>query len=209
VALLALAFSGCTGETEPATNITTTTATLDGKVTAGSDDKGGVYWFEWSRDNGATWTQGPIHLWGSQTCSYSGSGTEGNPGYVHENISGLVPGTHYIEYFGGRVSKSEFQRSAERYLGPGAREVPPGSGRFVSADGRWQVRYGSHETRGARHHGHFEAYEGGRVSETTTVDIHDDRAGAEDPASSEASGASRRDGQDSALQRRWATAKAR
>lgn len=75
------------------------------------------------------------------------------------------------ELEGGRISEDGFLDSALDYLGPGYREVSPG--RYVSADGMRQVRYGSHETRGARHHGHFEAYDtpGGRVIENTVVDI--------------------------------------
>lgn len=77
------------------------------------------------------------------------------------------------EYRGGTLTEKQFLNQAETYLGPGYREVSPG--RYVSADGMRQVRYGAHETRGA-HHGHFEAYDrsyyqGGKVVETTTVDI--------------------------------------
>jgi len=67
----------------------------------------------------------------------------------------------------------------EEYLGPGYTEVTPGSGRYVSADGLRQVRYGSHETGGPRHHAHFEAYDrpaaqGGRVVENSVVDFKQD-----------------------------------
>ncbi len=75
------------------------------------------------------------------------------------------------EFPGGRVTQSGFLRSAEQYLGNGYREVSPG--RWVSADGLRQVRFGAHETRGPGLHGHFEAYDraGGRVIENTRVDI--------------------------------------
>jgi hypothetical protein len=75
------------------------------------------------------------------------------------------------EYEGGQISEDGFLDSALDYLGPGYREVSPG--RCVSADGMRQVRYGAHATTGARHHGHFEAYDspGWRVIENTVVDI--------------------------------------
>jgi hypothetical protein len=61
--------------------------------------------------------------------------------------------------------------SAQNYLGHGYREVSPG--RYVSADGMRQVRFGAHETRGAQMHGHFEAFDqpGGRIIENTNVRI--------------------------------------
>jgi Pretoxin HINT domain len=78
------------------------------------------------------------------------------------------------EYFGGQVSESQFLNSAERYLGSGYGEFS--TGRFISSDGMRQVRFGPHETRGPRLHGHFEAYDksyfkGGRVIENTFVNI--------------------------------------
>jgi hypothetical protein len=45
--------------------------------------------------------------------------------------------------------------------------------RWMSRDGKRQVRYGHHETKDANnHHGHFEAYgPNGKVVENTCVDI--------------------------------------
>ena len=85
---------------------------------------------------------------------------------VHNTCRGRAP-----EFHGGEISESGFLDAAENYLGPGYREVSPG--RYVSADGMRQVRYGPHEVNGPRHHGHFEAYDrpGGRVIENTSVDI--------------------------------------
>lgn len=76
------------------------------------------------------------------------------------------------EFRGGRVSESGFLDAAEDYLGPGYKSLP--NGRYVSADGLRQVRYGKHETSSKLHHGHFEAYDkpGGRVIENTMVEIH-------------------------------------
>jgi hypothetical protein len=75
------------------------------------------------------------------------------------------------EFVGGRVSQSGFLRAAEKYLGSGYKEVSPG--RYVSADGLRQVRFGPHELRSSQLHGHFEAYDkvGGRVIENTRVNI--------------------------------------
>jgi len=73
------------------------------------------------------------------------------------------------EFSRGQVTESGFLNSAERYLGAGYQEVSPG--RFVSADGRRQVRFGVHETRGPQMYAHFEALERGRVIENARVII--------------------------------------
>jgi hypothetical protein len=57
----------------------------------------------------------------------------------------------------GKVTESEFLNSALKYLGPGFKEVSPG--RYVSADGMRQVRYGKHEACDPGHHGDFETYD--------------------------------------------------
>lgn len=81
------------------------------------------------------------------------------------------------EFLGGEITESEFILSLEHYIGPSYREIPLNSGRFVSADGLRQVRFGVHETRGPGIHGHFEAYDhpGGHVIENTRVEIVPDR----------------------------------
>ena len=81
------------------------------------------------------------------------------------------------EFFGGRASEAGFLNAAEDYLGPGYREVS--RGRYVSADGMRQLRFGTHETAGPRLHGHFEAFDipydhGGRIIENTIIDIFPD-----------------------------------
>ena len=85
---------------------------------------------------------------------------------------GAVGSRRAPEFSGGRVSESGFLDAAEDYLGPGYQSLP--NGRYVSADGLRQVRYGKHETSSKLHHGHFEAYDkpGGRVIENTMVEIH-------------------------------------
>lgn len=106
VAAVVALLAGCTVHTNAATNVTATSATLNGTLTFGSKDQGGQYWFEWSSDNGAHWTPGPTHLLGNQNCHYTGSGTEGNPIPIHEDISGLAPDTRYIFRIGGKVCDS-------------------------------------------------------------------------------------------------------
>lgn len=56
----------------------------------------------------------------------------------------------------GQLTETQVLDRAEEYLGSGYTEVSPG--RYVSADGKRQFRYGEHETRNPNnHHGHFEA----------------------------------------------------
>lgn len=83
-------------------------------------------------------------------------------------------GRRASEFAGGRISESGFLNAVERYLGSGYREVSPG--RYVSADGLRQVRFGAHEVRGPTLHGHFEAFDqpGGRIIENTRVNIFRD-----------------------------------
>jgi hypothetical protein len=81
-------------------------------------------------------------------------------------VSGRAP-----EFVGGKVGQSGFLRAAEQYLGHGYKEIS--SGRYVSADGLRQVRFGAHEVKSSQLHGHFEAYDkvGGRIIENTRVNI--------------------------------------
>jgi RHS repeat-associated protein len=76
------------------------------------------------------------------------------------------------EYPGGYITQSGFSRSMREFLGVGYKEVSPG--RYLSADGSRQVRYGSHEIRSAVPHAHFEVYGNGRVIENTRVIITPD-----------------------------------
>jgi hypothetical protein len=73
------------------------------------------------------------------------------------------------EYYGGKLTQDQALSAAERWLGPGYREVSPG--RFVSADGNRIVRYGAHETRSAVEHIHFEGAENGFVVENTWAEV--------------------------------------
>ena len=75
------------------------------------------------------------------------------------------------EFFGGTISEAGFLDEALNYLGKGYKELSPG--RYVSADGLRQVRFGAHEVAGPTLHGHFEAFNraGGQIIENTRVDI--------------------------------------
>jgi hypothetical protein len=96
--------------------------------------------------------------------------TVGRNSILVHNSNGPLRG-RAPEYPGGQVTESGFLRSAEEYLGLGYRSLP--NGRYVSANGLRQVRFGAHEIRGPVLHGHFEAYNfsGGRVIENTSVII--------------------------------------
>lgn len=99
-----------------------------------------------------------------------GSGTgSGSSGGGSCPISTSRGGGTAPEFPGGRTSQTGFLESAERYLGPGYSERSPG--RYVSADQLRQVRFGRHEVSSPVLHGHFEAYEAGRVVENTVVII--------------------------------------
>ena len=81
-----------------------------------------------------------------------------------------VPRGRAPEIPSGQITESGVLRQAENYLGRGYKEVSPG--RYVSADGTRQFRYGAHETRNpANHHAHFESLQGGRVTENAVVKI--------------------------------------
>jgi RHS repeat-associated protein len=81
-----------------------------------------------------------------------------------------IPRGRSPEIPSGQITESGLMRQAENYLGAGYKEVSPG--RYVSADGTRQFRYGAHETRNpANHHAHFESLEGVRVTENGIVKI--------------------------------------
>jgi RHS repeat-associated protein len=83
------------------------------------------------------------------------------------------------EFERGQTTETGFLNSAMNWLREGYKDM--GSGRYLSADGLRQVRYGNHETDPRkRHHGHFESYDkpadkGGVVTETATVEIVPDK----------------------------------
>ncbi len=100
---LALVLTACAGRTDPATRITATSATLNATVSLKPKDQGGEYWFEWSSNDGSSWTEGTHHKWGSQDCSFDGSGKEGKPFAIKEDVTGLTPNTTYAYRIAGRA----------------------------------------------------------------------------------------------------------
>lgn len=75
-----------------------------------------------------------------------------------------------VEIPSGQITESGLLERALDYLGEGYTEISPG--RYLSADGARQFRYGAHEIRNSsNHHAHFEALENGRVVENSVVEI--------------------------------------
>jgi len=106
--------------------------------------------------------------------SLSSSALEGNAVYWQSSLAAKttvpVPRGRAPEIPSDQITESGVLRQAENYLGRGYKEVSPG--RYVSADGTRQFRYGVHETRNpANHHAHFESLQGGRVTENAVVKI--------------------------------------
>jgi hypothetical protein len=97
---LAAFLSGCTGgKTTPATNVTATSATLWASVTANPNDYG-EYWWEYSSDNGNTWTPTAHHQYGTPNANCtSNSGSEAGPLNISQDVNGLNPSTRYIYRF--------------------------------------------------------------------------------------------------------------
>jgi hypothetical protein len=104
--IAAIALTGCAGHTTSATNITATGATLNASVQIGPNDHGGVFWFEYSRDNGAHWTQSSHLPWGNPNCSFNPGGTQSSPIPLSQDVAGLAPNSNYIFRFVGTVCNS-------------------------------------------------------------------------------------------------------
>ena len=96
VVALAAFLSGCTGITTGATSITSTGATLNAKASVRPHDYG-EWWFEYSSNNGASWTATTHGKYGTPDgqCT-SGSGSESAQYPLSKPVSGLTPSTHYI-----------------------------------------------------------------------------------------------------------------
>jgi hypothetical protein len=94
--LSAVALAGCSGRTEPATNVTSTSATLHAPVTFSSTSEYGVTWFEYSSDAGQTWAQTQHVPWGDPSIRCRAGVPDDRSGNFKQTVSGLTPGTHYI-----------------------------------------------------------------------------------------------------------------
>ncbi len=85
--LAALFFlAGCSGQTDPATNVTTNSATLHGHVACPTGDGSVSFWWRWRKDTGP-WQE-------SSHASAPCRGLDNEVGTQYQ-LSGLEPGSHY------------------------------------------------------------------------------------------------------------------
>jgi FG-GAP-like repeat len=97
--LTASALTGCSGHTESATNVTSTSARLNAQVTW-NDNEYGTIWYEYSSDGGQSWQRTAPDAWNSQRrCTYPATDTHSAP--YPKTIAGLTPATHYIYRLAG------------------------------------------------------------------------------------------------------------
>jgi hypothetical protein len=89
----AAVLAGCSEETNPATNVTATSANLNGTLTWKNGEGPGEIWWEYSDDNAANWTATAHTSYPRLACS-DPSGTCSAP--VSKDITGLIPSSHYI-----------------------------------------------------------------------------------------------------------------
>jgi hypothetical protein len=99
--LSAFALAGCSGHTEPATNVTSTSATLHAPVSFSSTSEYGVTWFEYSSDGGQTWAQTPHVPWGDRSIKCRTGVPDDRGGNFTQTVTGLTPATHYIYRLAG------------------------------------------------------------------------------------------------------------
>lgn len=100
-ASFAALLTGCSMETNPATNISSTWATLNGTLTWKDGEGPGEYWWEYSEDDGVTWTETAHVAFGRLGCS-DASGTCSIP--ISKNVDDLTPGSHYIFRLAGWIT---------------------------------------------------------------------------------------------------------
>jgi FG-GAP-like repeat len=99
--LFVVALAGCGGHTEPATNVTSTSATLHAPVAWSSTSEHGVAWFEYSSDGGQTWAQTEHVLWGDQSAPCRTNVPEDRSGNFTQTVTGLTPESHYVYRLAG------------------------------------------------------------------------------------------------------------
>jgi hypothetical protein len=90
------ALAGCSGRTTPATDVTSTSATLHAAVTFSSTSEYGVTWFEYSSDGGQTWFQTPRVTWGDPTTKCRTGVPDDRSGNFTQTVSGLTPSARYL-----------------------------------------------------------------------------------------------------------------
>jgi FG-GAP-like repeat/RTX calcium-binding nonapeptide repeat (4 copies) len=94
-----VALAGCSGRTEPASNVSSTSAQLNAHVTW-NDNEFGTIWYEYSSDGGQSWQKTAPDAWNSQRpCTYSATDSHSAP--YPKTIAGLTPATHYIYRLAG------------------------------------------------------------------------------------------------------------
>jgi hypothetical protein len=96
-----IAIAGCRGHTAPATNVTSTSATLHAPVSWSSNSEHGVTWFEYSSDGGQTWAQTPHVTWGDQSAPCRTNARDDRSGNFTQTVTGLAPSTHYVYRLAG------------------------------------------------------------------------------------------------------------
>ena len=89
----AVGIAGCSEETNSATGVTATGARLHGTLTWQDGEGPGETWWEYSKDNGATWSATAHNAFARLGCS-DPSGTCSAP--VSKDIGGLAPSSDYI-----------------------------------------------------------------------------------------------------------------
>jgi FG-GAP-like repeat len=91
-----IALAACSGHTAPATNVTSTSATLHAPVGFSSTSENGVTWFEYSSDGGQTWAQTRHVAWGDPSTKCKPGVPDDRSGDFAQAVTGLSPATHYI-----------------------------------------------------------------------------------------------------------------
>jgi FG-GAP-like repeat len=94
--LFLVALAGCSGHTAPPTNVTSNSVTLHAQVTWSSTSEHGVAWFEYSSDDGQTWTQTKHVPWGDQSGDCRTNVPDDSSGNFTQTVTGLTPETHYV-----------------------------------------------------------------------------------------------------------------
>jgi hypothetical protein len=100
-AALVLVLAGCGGQTTGASDVSDIDATLNANVNWNNGDGPGELWFEYSSDNGNTWTETPHQTFGTLGCGSNPCSTS-----VSVDVTDLSPSTGYIYRLGGCLSGS-------------------------------------------------------------------------------------------------------
>ena len=100
-AALVVVLSGCSAKTTSASNVTQTSATLNGKLYWNDGDGPGEWWWEYSGNNGVTWTPTAHSSFPKLSCS-------SNPcsGPVSRDVTGLTPNTRYLFRIGACATEN-------------------------------------------------------------------------------------------------------